>query len=742
MRKNKTTHIVAGILLPLFVIAFIVLTGRFMYIQATGVVDGVSLDEWAKQKRTSSYPLHAERGKIYDNNGMTLAYDRPIFRMYAIVDKKHSEKSDTPRHVTNPEKTAESIAKVLEVETDDILTPLQNGIENERFQVEFGSIANELSQQQRDEILELKLPGINFEKDSIRYYPNGMFASHIIGFARETEVQNEEGIKNEITGIAGIENEMNDILGGKNGFISYQRDKYNNRLLNPNEIIQEPENGNDVYLTLDQKIQTLVEDVLTEVDEEYNPKRLTAVVMNPKTGEVLAMSSRPSYNPNNPANVENWYNDAVSTPFEPGSTMKMFTWAAAIEEGVYNGSEGFQSGSYRVNEKIVPIHDHNNGKGWGTISYDEGFERSSNVAAAKLVWEKLGADKYLEYLHAFDFDKKTGIDLPGEVAGHILYNWPLEKITTSFGQGTTLTPIQQMKAATAIANNGKMLQPYVIQKIVDSTSGDIIEEKSPNVVGEPISKETAKQVLSLLEATVTSEDGTSGRYELQDYSVGGKSGTAQIPNPKGGYLTGKENYIFSFLGMAPIDNPQLMMYVSVQQPELEATETGSMPVSFIFTNVMENALHYLNIDPDKDSEDTVNLVEIPTLKNQKATDIAKNLTDQGATVTTIGNGSKIVSSNVQEGDKVLPQERIMLVTDKPTMPNIIGWSVRDTLELAGLLKLQTEILGNGFAVTQNIKEGTPIKENDYLGIEFKIPTIQDEKPTDTTENPEDENGNE
>src|SRR5699024_6625103 len=254
-----------------------------------------------------------------------------------------------------------------------------------------------LSQQTMEEIKALELPGVFFIEESIRYYPNGMFASHIIGFAQENEETEE------MMGVAGVENSKNKLVGGKDGFLSYQRDKFDKKLLNPKEVIQRPENGNDIYLTIDQKIQTLLEDVLSQVDEQYSPERITAVVMNPKTGGILAMGNRPSYNPNNPENVENWYNDVISTPFEPGSTTKMFTWAAAIDSGVYNGEEYYQSGKYVVNEKIEPINDHNGGAGWGAITYNEGFRRSSNEAASKLVWEKMGADTFLEYLERFDF---------------------------------------------------------------------------------------------------------------------------------------------------------------------------------------------------------------------------------------------------------------------------------------------------------------------------------------------------
>src|SRR5690625_1039833 len=254
-----------------------------------------------------------------------------------------------------------------------------------------------------------------------------MFASHIIGFARDLETETEEGESSEITGVVGMEEEMNELLSGKNGSISYQRDKYNKKLLDPKEVITMPEDGDDVYLTIDQKIQTLLEDTLTEVDELYSPERITAVVMNPKSGEILAMSNRPSYNPNDPSDVENWYNDVISTPVEPGSSMKMFTWAAAIEEGVYNGEEAFESGSYTVNERIQPINDHNRGEGWGSISYNEGFQRSSNVAAAKLLWEKIGPDTFLEYLEAFDLDRSEEHTSELQSRGHLVCRLLLEK---------------------------------------------------------------------------------------------------------------------------------------------------------------------------------------------------------------------------------------------------------------------------------------------------------------------------
>ncbi|WP_077622114.1 penicillin-binding protein [Sediminibacillus massiliensis] len=726
MKKNKTTHVMATVFMLVFIAVFLVITGRFLYIQGTGEVEGISLQQWADEKRTNSYTVKAERGKILDRNGMVLAYDRATYRLSAVVDESYSEGLEAPKHVKDIKETAEKLSPLLNMDVSEITSILEEGREKDLFQVEFGANGKELSQETKEEIEALDLPGINFTQQTKRYYPNGMFASHIIGLAQS----GEEGI----SGMNGIERQLNDVLSGTDGHISYKRDNYNTKLLNPDEVVKKADNGEDVFLTIDQKIQTLLEDSMSEVQEQYNPERISAIVMDPKTGEILAMGNRPSYNPNDLGEVQNWYNDAVSNPFEPGSTMKIFTLAAAIEEGVFNPDEFYQSGKYQNDDMNTAIHDHKP-SGWGSISFLEGIQRSSNVAAAKLVYEKIGADKFLDYLKDFDFDKKTGIDLPNEQAGRILYDWPIEKVTASYGQGTTVTLIQQMQAASAIANNGQMLQPYVISKVVDSESGEVLEEKQPETKGKPVSEETAKEVRDILETVITSENGTGhGIYDLNDYSVAGKTGTAQIPNPNGGgYMTGSENHIFSFLGMAPKEDPQLMMIVSVKQPELKVGEHGSAPVSFIFKNVMENGLHYLNIEPDQDSEHEVKTINIPDVESMSSKKAKQELESLGLQVTQIGKGKEVKSVSGDADHEFLPNERVLLVTDEPTMPDISGWSVRDVLRLADLLKLDVETMGNGFAKKQSIKVGTALKGEEYLVVEFSPPSSsgvreKDEKP--------------
>ena len=713
MSKKKQTNMIISLIMLLFTLIFIIVSIRYIYIQVTGKAEDVLLTEWANELRETSLTLPAERGKIYDNNGMMLAYNRPTYRLYAILDPEYSTNLPQTMHVTDPEDVATKLSSVLELDKEEILEKIKEGQKEERFQVEFGKHGRNLSQEKMEEITELDIPGVNFIEDSMRYYPNGTFASQILGFARETDEE-------EITGIAGIEKEKNDLLTGEDGFVRYKRDKYDKKLLNADEVVQEAKDGDDIVLTIDQKIQTLLEDVLSQVNDQYQPKRITAVVMDPKTGEVLAMSNRPSYNPNKPNDVKNWYNDVISTPVEPGSTAKIFTWAAAIDSGVYDGDETFKSGKYSVNEKVETINDHNQGKGWGTIDYDEGFRRSSNVAASKLMWEKMEDDVFLDYLKKFDFDKETEIDLPSEVPGKILYDWPSEKLRSSFGQGSTLTPIQQMKAATSIVNGGDMLRPYVIKKVVDSSTGEVIEEKEPQIVGTPISEKTAEKMMDLLDSVVNEDDGTGKPYKLDNYTVMGKTGTAQIPDPDGpGYLQGNHNNIYSFLGMAPKEDPEILMHVSVTQPKLKDGESGTAPTSFIFKNVMENGLRYLNIEPDKEEIiESIDSYKFPKVEGKSTKEVEKELKDKKVDVKFIGDGKKVVSASVKEGTEVFPSQKVIVLSDKPTMPNLKGWSEREVLTFGNLTGIKVEIKGNGYVKTQSIEKGTKIKENMNLVIDL------------------------
>ncbi|WP_079480378.1 penicillin-binding protein [Halobacillus salinus] len=716
--KSVNTHRGAAILILVFAIMFLIVAGRFLYIESTAEVQGVDLNEWAEDIRTSSYEIDATRGKIYDKNGMVLAYDRPTYRMYAIVDPEYTANPEEPKHVTEPSETAAKLAPLLDLTESEIEDTIENGVathensdeDDDLFQVEFGAKGKNLSQATVDEIKEMELPGIQFIEESKRYYPNGVFASHVIGFARSED--------NQIKGVTGIEKQMEKYLEEKKGHISYERDKYGTKLLDPKEVMTEPDNGEDVYLTIDQKIQTFLEDAMSEVEKQYSPDKVMAAVMDPDTGEVLAMSNRPSYNPNAIGDVKNWYNDIISYPFEVGSPMKIFTWAAAMEEDVYNGSELYKSGTYKVTPKSKIIKDHNNGRGWDPITYDEGFQRSSNVAASKLVYEKIGSDKFRDYISKFHLDQETGIDLPGELSSKLVFNKPIEQITTGFGQGSIFTPIQLMTGATAIANGGEMMRPYVLSKIASSESGEVLKEGKPEVIGEPVSKETAEKVRDLMGEVVSSENGTGQSFKLEDFSLAGKTGTAEIPDGQGDYMVGRENYVFSFMGMAPKDDPELLMYVAVKQPQLEPTELGSEPVSYIIRTVMENSLHYLDIQPDKNHEANVSEYSLPDLTGMKVSKAKSKLEETFDNVVVIGNGGKVEATLPGAKTEMLANQKVMIVTDQPKMPDLTGYSLRDVNRIADHFGLQMEVMGNGFVTNQSISAGSEINEDGYLVIEL------------------------
>ncbi|HCF53469.1 MAG TPA: dihydropteridine reductase, partial [Bacillus sp. (in: Bacteria)] len=546
MKKNMTkfhTNKGAGYFMIFFLLLFLLLLARFFYIQSTGTVHNQDLDALAKQKHSKKGVLEANRGTIYDQNGHVLAQDANSYKMVAALKGANS--------VENKEDTAKKIAGVLGKGEEDILASLNK---EGRSQVEFGTLGKDLTKEKKEQIEALKLPGISFITENARVYPNGDFASYVIGHAKP----NENGTS---VGQFGIEKSLDKYLSASNGEVAYTGDRKGVSLDGGKVNVKAPKNGDNAYLTIDQRVQSYLEDAMKAASKQYEPESLIGIVADPKTGKILAMSTKPSYDPND-RQIKYFFNDAIANAFEPGSTMKIFTLAAAINEGVYKGQDYYQSGTYQVGNR--KIKDHNGGAGWGSITFDEGVERSSNVAFAILGDQKLGPERFRKYIHSFGLDEKTNIDLSGEGSNTILFDQQIQQVTTAFGQGSTVTPIQLVQAATAIANDGKMMKPYAIDKIVDPITDKVKLEHKPEEVGKPVTKETAAQVRQLLERVVTSPKGTGTAYKIDGYSVGGKTGTAQIPDGKGGYMTGRENYIFSFLGMAPMDDPQLVVYVAVK----------------------------------------------------------------------------------------------------------------------------------------------------------------------------------
>ena len=708
---------------------FFLLFGRILFIQVTGQAEGKVMATLAETKYARESVLKADRGKIVDRNGELIASDTLSYRLIVVLSEDASKGSKKPLHVVDYEKTAEVLAEYIPLEKDAILSRLTEAKDNDKYQVEFGNAGRDITNETVLAIREKKLPGVLFIEDLKRYYPNGVFASYLIGFAMKEEDTNGNIAT---VGKMGLEKTYNEQLNGTDGIVNFESDGFGFMLPKAEKAIVAPKDGYEIQLTLDKTIQNFVEDAMNRVEKEYSPKSIFAVVADPKTGQILAMSQRPTFHPSTREGLtENWLNQAVETTIEPGSTTKMFTVAGAIEEKKWNPTDFYKSGQYKLYD--VTVRDHNK-VGWGYISFLEGFQRSSNVSMAYLL-EKMGDKTFIEYMRKFGFGEKTGIDLPHEASGKILDDWPIERLTTAFGQGSTVTVMQMIQAGTAIANDGVMMRPYVIDKITDPNTNKVIQDQKPEENGSPISAETAKEVRELLASTVTSEKGTGRKFALDGYTVGGKTGTAEIPNPSGaGYLSGNGNYLYSFLGMAPAEDPQLLTYIVVQQPKLKAGEIGSDTVSKLFTSIMDNSLRYKNIVPSGDDIVEPTVLDEYTGKDSKAA--IEKLTKDGFVPEIIGEGGEIDIQYPQAGTKLVKGSVVLLRTKGPnTLPDFMGWSKKMVLSYKMLSGLDIRINGDGYVTEQSLSKGSVIGDDEPVVINLESPS-EIYKPVEETEEEE------
>ena len=448
---------------------FLVFTGcifllylQFAYLSLSPTIYGINMDEFAKKRNTVTRTLYASRGTIYDKDGNTLALNVSSYTVIAYLDKSRSENSSTPKHVVNKELTAEKLAPILNMTSEYILRLLNT----KAYQVELGPGGRGITES-------LGLPGIDFIESHKRYYPNGNFASYVIGYAKQNDV--EETVNGNtvttsvIQGELGIEAKYDDILRGTNGKVTYQQDRSGYKIPDTKETRIDAENGKDIYLTLDANIQRFTEAAVKEVEENYHSEWMMIHVMDAKTGKILATSGVPSFDPNK-RDITSYENPLTSYVYEPGSTMKTYTYMCALEKGTYDGSATYHSGSIEIGDYTITDW---NKKGWGDITFDKGYEYSSNVAVSNMINRFIDKKDLRDCLSKYGFGKVTGIELPREQTGSIRFNYPVEVATASFGQGITTTAVQHLQAMSLIANDGKMLTPQIIEKIVDKDHNQI-----------------------------------------------------------------------------------------------------------------------------------------------------------------------------------------------------------------------------------------------------------------------------
>ena len=671
--------------------------------------DGVSISEFINNRNINEEIILPKRGTIYDVLGNPLAEEVASYTVIAYLDKNRGTDSEgNYRYVVDKEKTAKELSKKIDTKYERILELLNK----DAYQVEFGTGGKNLSQLAMEEIADLGLPGIDFIKSTKRYYPNGDFASYLLGYTKNKEVEDGTTIMN---GELGIEGYYNTELTGTNGYIKYEKDGRGNKILNANEYKEDAVDGDNIYLTIDSNIQLFIENEVKKAQNNSKGEWVVMGVMDAKTGAILGYASTPSYDPNI-RNMKSYMDPFVSYAYEPGSTMKTFSYMCAIDSGKYNGSDTFMSGSKtyvseRDKKDTVTIKDWNNGEGWGRISYDFGFAMSSNIGVANLLENVITKKELRTCYEKYGFGKSTGITLNNELAGSIDFTYDVEAATAGYGQGITVTPIQMLQGLSIVSNDGVMLKPYVVSKVV-SSSGEVVFQNERTELGRVANHETIEKMKKLLRSVIVEDftRGTGSAYYMKGYDLIGKTGTASIYE-HGRYLTGDGNYIYSFAGLYPGDDPEIIVYMAIRKPQ-----DGQNYIAGPIKSVVTNTSKYLSIE-DKKVELTG--ITIDEYDNKNLSDVKKSLIDSGLKVVVLGTGNKIINQYPSKGINLYVGDTVVLLTNSydAKMPNLVGLSYKNAKEILNLMGVKYELNGYGYVTSQSIEPGD--KVTDIVKVELK-----------------------
>lgn len=562
---NKGIHKRIKIVLLIVLFIFDIIIAKVFYIE---VIDYKKLNSLASGLWSRNLPIEADRGNIYTVDGEAIASNLTTTSLVFI-----------PNQIKNKDLVAEKISEILDVPKSKIEEHLYKKSMMERVHPEGRRLSYEIA----DKIENLHFDGVYLLKESKRYYPHNEMLSHVLGYV---------GIDNQ--GLSGLELEYDDILTGEYGSIQYFSDAKGNNL-ERNSVYVEPEDGLDIYLTVDYGIQSSIERELDNVVLRYNPDGAWAIAMNPNTGEILGMSSRPNFNPNSYKDYDTETinrNMAIWASYEPGSTFKILTLSAAVNEGKVDLIKDtfYDGGSVNVGGARIKCWKHG---GHGSQTFLEVVQNSCNPGFVEL-GNRLGKETLFDYINKFGYGKKTGIDLNGEATG-ILFSLdkvgPVELATTAFGQGVSVTALQQVVAVSAAINGGTLYKPYIVKRVAYHENGQIIKEVKPTIVRDNIvTKDTSEKVRMTLESVVSL--GTGRNAYIDGYRVGGKTGTAQKVN-NGIYMQG--NYIVSFIGFLPANDPKIVVYLAIDNPK-GVTQYGGTVSAPIVKNIMEDAITSLNIE--------------------------------------------------------------------------------------------------------------------------------------------------
>lgn len=702
------------------VLLFGLIIGKLIYVSASTNIDGINLHEFALSRTTETKTLYASRGSIYDCSGEILAENVNSYTVIAYLSSTRTKDEKNPQHVVDIEDTVNKLAPVLKMDEKR----LRNLLNSDAYQVELGPEGRGISELVKEKIDALNLPGIDFIKTSKRYYPYGSFASYIIGYAKK----NNDG---DIVGEMGIESYFNEDLSGENGYLEYQKDAYGYQIANTPFREIKAQDGYDITLTIDSNIQMYLENAVGDLVNDKHTDWVIITVADAKTGAIVGSASNPTFDANK-LNITNYNNPLVSYTYEPGSTMKIFSFMSSMEEGKYNGSETYNSGTINVDE--YTIRDWNK-FGWGSITYDTGFTYSSNVAATLLA-QKIGKEKLLDYYTALGFGKKTGIELYGENRGKINFIYESELAAASYGQGITVTPIQMIQALTTITNDGTVLKPYIVDKVTDSKNNVIFDGKRTELE-KVYSSETVEKIKELMDLTVNGEDNaaTGVVYKTDKVRLIGKTGTAQYTTDSGEYSSDMLN-IRSFAGVFPKDNPEYIIYLAIKD-----LDGGSSTMGKMIKNVVESISKYKNLSDRVSNKDESKYVDLSSYLNKNIKDVTNELKSLNLTPVKIGDGDTVVYQYPKKNKNIIVGSKVYLKTnsDKKIMLDIRGWTKSEATTLMNIMGVEYEINGTGKVANTNIVPNKEITEKVIINLESEVKKDEKQEEESKERNSQGEN---
>ena len=714
---GKYISLLAVVLFAIFLVNFAVIIG-------SGSKFGADLVKEAKKVHQTTRTVPAKRGTIYDRNGVPIAEDATSYNVYAVIDKKYKSATGKILYVEDSQfnKVAEVFHKYLDMDESYVKEQLA---QPNLTQVSFGAKGNGITYANmmaiKKDLKDASVEGIDFTTSPNRSYPNGQFASSFIGLAQLHE--NEDGSKS-LLGTSGLESSLNTILAGTDGIITYEKDRLGNIVPGTEQISQKTVNGKDVYTTLSSPLQSFMETQMNAFLEKVKGKYMTATLVSAKTGEILATTQRPTFDADTKEGITKdfvWRDILYQSNYEPGSAMKVMTLASSIDNNTFPSGEYFNSSELKIADATIRDWDVNDGlTTGGMMTFLQGFAHSSNVGMS-LLEQKMGDATWLDYLNRFKFGVPTRFGLTDEYSGQLPADNIVNIAMSAFGQGISVTQTQMLRAFTAIANDGVMLEPKFITALYDPND-QTVRKSQKEIVGNPVSKDAASQTRTHMVlvgtdpiyGTMYNHSTGKATVNVPGQNVALKSGTAQIADEKnGGYLVGSTNYIFSVVAMNPAENPDFILYVTVQQPEhYSGIQLGEFANPILErASAMKESLNLQSPAKNLDQVTTESSYAMPSIKDISPGDLAEALRRNIVQPIVVGTGTKIKESSVEEGKNLTPNQQVLLLSDKvEEIPDMYGWKKETAETFAKWLDIKLEFEGSGSVVQkQDVRTNTAIK---------------------------------